>query len=87
MQYSLQKPKSLSVHAISSKLKILNNYLASFPLPDNKSLSQGEMIEIVLSMLPIVWVDSMTIADLEPRVKIYEELIDHMDNLERSLPD
>ena len=35
----LLKLKSLSVDAMSSRLKILNHYLASFPSPDNKSLS------------------------------------------------
>ena len=87
MRSSLQKPKSLSVDAMSSRLKILNNYLSSFPSPDNKSFSQGEMIEIVLSMLPAVWVNSMTTAGLEPREKTYEELIEHLEKLECSLPD
>ena len=54
VRLSLQKPKSLSVDTMSSRLKILNNYLSSFPLPDNKSFSQGEMVNIVLRMLPAV---------------------------------
>ena len=83
----LQKPKSSSVDAMSSRLEDLNNYLTSFPLPDNKSFSQGEMIEIVLSMLPAVWVNSMTTAGLEPREKTYKELIEHLEKLARSLPD
>ena len=45
MRSSLLKPKSLSVDAMSSRLKILNNYLASFPSLDNKSVLHGEMIE------------------------------------------
>ena len=69
MRSSLQNPKSLSVDAISSRLKILNNYLTSFFLLDNKSSSQGEMIEIVLIMLPVVWVNIMITAGLESRKK------------------
>ena len=35
----LLKPKSLSVDAMSSRIKILNNYLTSFSLLENKSFS------------------------------------------------
>ena len=35
------------------------------------------MIEILLSMLPMVCVNSMTKASLEPREKTYEELIEY----------
>ena len=64
MRSSLQKPKSLSVDIMSSRFKYLSNYLSSCTSPDNKSFSQGEMIKIVLSMLPTVWVNSMTTVDL-----------------------
>ena len=39
MRSSLQKPKSLSVDPMSSRLKILNNYITSFHFSDNKSFS------------------------------------------------
>ena len=87
MRSSLLKPKSLSVDGMSSRLKILNSYLSSFPSPDNTSFSEGEMIEIVLNMLPAVWVNSMTTVCLEPREKSYEDLIEHLEKLESSLPD
>ena len=87
MRSSFQKPKSLSVDAMLSRLKIINNYLTSFPSPDNKAFLQGKMIEIVLSMLPTVWVNIITTAGLEPREKTYEELFEHLENLECSLPD
>ena len=45
------------------------------------------MIDIVLSILPAVWVNSMTIAGLEPREKTYKELIEHLEKLECSLLD
>ena len=41
MRSSLLKPKSLSIDAMSSRIKILNCYLVSFPLPDNKSFYVG----------------------------------------------
>ena len=62
-------------------------YIRSFPLPDNKSFSKGEIIETVLSMFPAFWVNSMTTADIEPRENTYEELIEHLEKLERSLLD
>ena len=54
MRAGLIKPKALSIDTMSSRFTILNNYLTKFPLSDNKSFLQGEMIEIVLSVLPIV---------------------------------
>ena len=72
---------SLSGDIMSSRLNILKYYLTSFYLSDNKSFSEGEMIEIVLSMLPAVWIN------FEYRVKSYEHLIDHLDKIESSLPD
>ena len=45
------------------------------------------MIEIVLSMFPVVLIGSMTTAGLEPREKSYEELVEHLDKLEVSLPE
>ena len=54
MRAGFLKTKSLSVDAMSSRLKILNNYLTSFPFPDNKLFSQGEIIEIVPSMITAV---------------------------------
>lgn len=87
MRSSLLKPKSLYVDVMSSRLKILNSYLVRFPSPDNNMFSQCEMIEIVLSMLPTIWVNSMITAGIEPREKSYEDLIEHLEKLESSLPD
>ena len=86
MRSNLLKPKSLSVDAMSSRLKILNSYLVSFPSSDNKPFSQGEMIEIAMSMLPAVWINSIITDGLEPRDKSYEDLIENLNNLESSLP-
>ena len=77
----LFKPKSLSVDAMSFRLKILHNYLVSFPSADNKSFSEDEMIEIILSMLPVVWINSIITAGLEPREKAYEGLIEQLEKL------
>ena len=45
------------------------------------------MIEIVLSMSPVIWLGSMTIAGLEPREKTYKDLVEHLGMLEVSLPE
>ena len=87
MRSGLVKPRSLSVDSMSSRLKIMNNHLQSFPSPDNQSFSQGELIEIVLSMIPSFWIKSMATAGLEPREKTYEELIEHLEKLEVSIPE
>ena len=48
---------------------------------------QGEMIEIVLSMLPAVWMTIMITDGLEPKKNSYEDLIEHLKKLGSSLPD
>ena len=87
MRAGLIKPKSLSIDAMSSRLKILNHYLTSFPSPYKNLFSEGKMIEIVLSILPTVWINIMITAGLEPREKSYEDLVENLEKLERSLPD
>ena len=60
---------------------------SNFPSPGNNPFSKGEMIKIVLNVLPTVWINSMITAGLEPREKSYGDLIEHLGKLERSLPD
>ena len=45
------------------------------------------MIEIVLIILPAVWLVSMTIAGLEPKEKSYKDLVEYLEKLEVSLPE
>ena len=44
------------------------------------------MINIVLSILPVVWLGSMTTAGLELREQLYENLVKYLEKLEVSLP-
>ena len=74
MYFGLGKSRSLSVDSMSSRLKIQDNHSIGFPFTDNKSFSKGELIEIVLSMIPSFWIMSMVTAGLEPREKIYREV-------------
>ena len=84
---SFSKPKFLSVDAVSFRSNILNNYLARFPSLDIKSFLEDKMINIVPSMLPVVWINNTITASLYPREKVHEGLIDHRENFESSLPD
>ena len=81
MRAGLPRPKSLSSDVMSSRIKITNNYLNSFPSLDNKSFLQGKMIVSVLNILCVVWPGSMTTAGLDPREKSYEDLVKHLEKL------
>ena len=63
----------------------MNSYLSRFPPPENVSFSTGELIEIVIGMIPHSWVTSMMSAGIEPREMGYNELIDHLVNLESTV--
>ena len=69
---------------MSSRLKILNNDLQGSPLPAKQYFSQEELIEIVLSMIPSFWINSIATTTLDPREKTYEEIIEHLEKLELS---
>ena len=45
------------------------------------------MVDIVLSMLPTVWVNSMITSGIEPMEETYKDLIEYLQKLERYLLD
>ena len=79
------KSRRLSVDSMSNRINILNNHQYGVFLPDNQSISQRELIEIVLTMIPLYWIKSMAIAGLEPREKTHEELIERLEKIEMSI--
>ena len=60
----------------------MNAYLPSFPDPENSPFLTGEMIDIILAMIPKHWVETMATAKIEPRNLTIKELVDHLENLE-----
>ena len=85
MRMGLQKPRDISIKQMSSRLRVMNSYLSRFPAPENVSFSTGELIEIVIGMIPHNFVTSMVNAGIEPREMGYNELIDHLVNLESTI--
>ena len=69
------------------RLEIMNSYVTSYLSLDNNSLFQGDVIEILWSIIHSKWVKSMTMAGMEPRNVVYEELVEHLEKLELSLLD
>ena len=82
MRSNLQKPSKVPVKMMTARLKVMNSYLPSFPSPENTSFSTGEMIDIILSMIPKHWIKMMITAKIEPRSMTVKELVDHLENLE-----
>ena len=85
MRSGLKKPRDITVKQMSARLRVMNSYLSRFPPPENVSFSTGELIEIVIGMIPHSWVTSMMSAGIEPREMGYNELIDHLVNLESTV--
>ena len=48
----LQNPRNISINQISSRLYVVNLYLSRFPAPENIAFSTGELLEIVIGMIP-----------------------------------
>ena len=85
MRAGLKKPRDITVRQMSARLRVMNSYLSRFPPPENSSFSTGELIEIVIGMIPHSWVTSMISAGIEPREMTFSGLIDHLVNLESTV--
>ena len=85
MRIGLQKPRDILIKQMSSRLRVMNSYLSWFPAPENVSFSTGELIEMVIGMIPHNFVTSMINAGIEPREMGYNELIDHLVNIEYTI--
>lgn len=55
MQHCLKKIKTLSVHQITHRLRILNRYLPTFPGPEHMVMDEGTIIDILVKMCPPKW--------------------------------
>ena len=82
MRSGLIKPIEVPVQLMAARLRIMNSYLVHSPCPGNTSFSTGNMINIMLGMIPKKWADKMIEAKVEPRNLTFKELIDHCGNLE-----
>ena len=63
-------------------LRVMDSYLVHLTSPENTSFSTGDMIDIVLVVIPKKWVDKTIETKVEPRNLTFNELIDHCNNLE-----
>ena len=48
----LKNPKSVPMKKVDSKIKVLNFYIKKFPKPEHTTFSSGEMINVVIGMIP-----------------------------------
>ena len=56
--------------------------LKHFPGPDNKPLSEGDLIEILVNMAPAQWRKSMVQINFEPMQKTLTEVVEYLERLE-----
>ena len=63
----------------------MNSYLSQFSAPENVSFSTGGLIKIVIGMIPHSFVTIMVNAGIKPREMGYDELINHIVNLESTI--
>ena len=61
----------------------MNNYLRLFPGPDsNVPLGEGDLIDILVRMLPTTWRESMMTANFEPMHHTLLEVVEYFEQLE-----
>ena len=65
------------------RLQEINNYLSNFPGPDlNTPLAEGELISILIAMIPAVLRRKMVSINFEPLTKSINEVIEYLEQLE-----
>ena len=78
MHNCLIKPRSVSIHQCALRLKQINGYLPLFPFPENEPLSEGDLIQILVSMCPKSWQVKMTEHDFDPANHTFQEVLDQL---------
>ena len=82
LRKSLRKPSSVTIRACSTRLEEINGLLKHFPGPENKPLSEGDLIEILVNMAPAQWRKSMVQINFEPMQKTLTEVVEYLERLE-----
>ena len=83
LRNNLRKPLAVSVRSCSTRLTELNNYLGLFPGPDsNTPLGEGDLIDILVRMVPTAWRESMMTANFEPMHHTLLEVVEYFEQLE-----
>ena len=77
MSNGLKKPSGVLMQKVTARLRVLNSYLKRFPKPESTSFSAGDMIDVVIGMIPSAWCKIMAQAGTEPREMEFEKLITH----------
>ena len=83
MRNGSKNPSGVHMKKVPAWLKVLNSYLKRFPKPENTSFSAGEMIGVIIGMIPSAWCKIMAQAGIESREIDVEKLITHPDMLEK----
>ena len=83
LRNNLRKPLAVSVRSCSTRLTEMNNYLRLFPGPDsNVPLGEGDLIDILVRMVPTAWRESMMTANFEPMHHTLLEVVEYFEQLE-----
>ena len=83
LRQNLRKPREVSVRACASRLQEINGYLRHFPGLDlNSPLADGEIISILVAMIPSAWRRKMVSINFEPLTKNLMDVIEYLEQLE-----
>ena len=83
LRNNLRKPLAVSIRTCSTRLTEMNNYLRLFPGPDsNVPLGEGDLIDILVRMVPTAWRESMMTANFEPMHHTLLEVVEYFEQLE-----
>ena len=72
----LVKLENMPVKSMSTRLKVMNSYPPQFLSPNNTPFLTGDVINIILGMMPKQWVDKIVTAKIEPRNLSIKELVE-----------
>ena len=83
LRNNLRKPLEVSIRTCSTRLTEMDNYLRLFPGPDsNVPLGEGDLIDILVRMVPTTWHESMMTTNFEPMHHNLLEVVEYFEQLE-----
>ena len=72
---------------VAARLKALNSYSKCFSRHGHTPFSSGEMINVVISMIPNFYCKIMTQPETEPHGMVFEKLVTCLEVLEVMIPE
>ena len=72
---------------VAARLKVSQLLSQALPKPENTPFSAGDMIDVIIGMIPNAWCKTMAQTGTEPRETEFDKIITHLEILDEKAPE